>query len=603
MVKNVVATLVKQDILKKGQILSGRYEIIERIGEGGYCVVYRAFDKILARYIALKILKLNSNSEQENIDRYYREGRTLAQLEHENIISFYSFEVLDNGSPMAAMEYLDGQSLATLLAERGPLDAKVAGDILLQAADGLAHAHGAGVVHRDLSPSNIFLLGKYPNFKVKIIDFGLSNSLVGGSDKLTKTNQIFGSPSYMAPEQWRAASLSPAADIYAFACIMYEMLSGKQAFSGHSLFAIMNMQQNEFPAEPCIIGADSPTSKLYKAIILRGLQKDANNRFSSCFQLISALKGELTPEDIWEMPKRIESNWTFANTRYSLSIKRAASYLAMLLTLVLIFASFSFFANRNDNSRVDAAVLVPDCKTARSRYYEKILQRRTDRYGNKSKHLIINLEDLADAYERENSYEKATALRERAILLRVREFGEFDQLKPPDSGLRRSDLLLSQLAKNYRVLHKHKESLGISCKLLNYQKKLDPESPAVAGILSDMGQVLSEQKNYREAERLLKESIAILLKSDPRHESSALELLAGPKGRSYVSKMNDLRFRVEMASNYIHLAVACQRQGKRTEAEQSYAKVESYTNLCEKNSDFARLRKQAAEGLAALNRI
>lgn len=591
---------MNQVTLKNGQLVNGRYQILERLGEGGYSVVYRAYDESLAREVAIKVLKLGANQPELDMERYYREGRILAQLRHPNIISFYAFELLEDGSPMAVMEYLKGKSLSALIAESGSLDLLNAKSILLQLAEGLSCAHSAGVVHRDLSPSNVFLCGEYPKFQVKIIDFGLSKIIADLSDKITKTGQILGSPPYMSPEQLRGAGLSPAADIYAFGCIMYEILCGKQAFWADSLVAILHLHQLEFPAEPAI-KADSQTAALYKAIILRCLQKDAGSRFSSCDQLIAALQGEFSLEDVLSRPKQMKSSW-ISNKG---SAPTAAFIAVGILSLLLFAGVFLFYgkSQKKEQSTKEAGK-TRIAGQSKIEHFEKVLKKRTERYGKANKNIIQNLEDLAEAYETEGQYPKATALREQAMSIRVQEFGEFDRKQVPTSGLKSSFDLLSDLARNYRFIGQHDKALDLYKRQLDYRRESASASSGIAGILADMGSIYNRQGNYLEADKLFRESIK-LREEDPVLHQSASELFLGSKGRNGSSRMTDSGLSLGLADNYYNLARNCRMLNKTSEARNFYQKALDCLKVakdCGYPATVSKLSQMATDELAELDK-
>ena len=185
----------------------GRYEITEQLGQGGMGTVYKAFDPMLARVVAVKVIAAHLDDQPDQRERFFREARAAAQLAHPNIITIHDLGE-DNGAPFLAMEYLEGQDLDRRMRgpERPSLSRRL--DIALNICAGIAHAHAAGVVHRDLKPANIFLTN---DGQVKILDFGLARLV---TSELTRSNVMLGTINYMAPEQLRGEKSDHRADIF-----------------------------------------------------------------------------------------------------------------------------------------------------------------------------------------------------------------------------------------------------------------------------------------------------------------------------------------------------------------------------------------------------
>ena len=245
------------------------YEIVSIVGVGGMGVVYRARDLKLGREVALKILPPNVASDADSIARFDREGRLLAAVNHPNIATLYGVEEA-SGMTALVMELVDGQTLAECIAEgsgtRGlPIDRSVA--IARQIADAIAAAHERGIVHRDLKPGNIKISSAG---NVKVLDFGLAKhaSIVGvgsGSSSVdmtqsptmmpsaTRAGIILGTAAYMSPEQARGLAVDHRTDIWAFGCVLFEMLTGRQLFVGETVtdvFAAILSREPEWSALP-----------------------------------------------------------------------------------------------------------------------------------------------------------------------------------------------------------------------------------------------------------------------------------------------------------------------------------------------------------------
>jgi serine/threonine protein kinase len=207
----------------------GRYLVEQVIGGGGMAVVYRARDEELDRPVAIKVLADNLAADEAFRKRFLREARLAAQLSHRNVVQIYDSGEAD-GRPYIVMEYVEGETLADLLARRGRLPAWEAVELALQVCSGLDHAHRAGLVHRDIKPRNLLLR---PDGTVKIVDFGIARS--AGGTRLTETGSVLGTAAYLAPEQAAGDEVTPAADVYALGVVLYEMLAGRTPHTAASL--------------------------------------------------------------------------------------------------------------------------------------------------------------------------------------------------------------------------------------------------------------------------------------------------------------------------------------------------------------------------------
>jgi serine/threonine-protein kinase len=225
--------------LTPGQRL-GRYEVLDLLGAGGMGSVYRALDPSLGREVAIKALGRTFRGDSASLKRFEREARVLATLSHPNIATIYGFEHLD-GSPYLVLERVDGQTLASRL-QRGAIPVDDAIGIATQIVAGLEEAHAQGVVHRDLKPSNVMLT---PDGRVKLVDFGLAKTtrasagLDVSADPITAPGVVLGTARYMSPEQVKGEDVDTRCDVWAFGCVLYEMLTGRPAFAGRSVSEVV----------------------------------------------------------------------------------------------------------------------------------------------------------------------------------------------------------------------------------------------------------------------------------------------------------------------------------------------------------------------------
>ncbi len=233
---------------KIGELVAGRYRILQELGHGGYGVVYRARQDAMGRDVAIKILRPEAAKDEVEVERFRREVFHASGLRHPNTITLYDFGET-NGLFYIIMEFLEGMNLRDRLMKDGALDPDRALDVTTQILKALREAHEHGIVHRDLKPENVFLCNLVDGERVvKVLDFGLSKYVPGSPEKeptLTKDGVIFGTPQYMSPEQAYGQEISPATDIYAVGLLIYEMLTTNTAFSGRSSMEILIKQVSQ----------------------------------------------------------------------------------------------------------------------------------------------------------------------------------------------------------------------------------------------------------------------------------------------------------------------------------------------------------------------
>jgi hypothetical protein len=260
------------------------YEVLQELGRGGMATVYRARDRMLDREVAIKVLPFTLAFDESFVERFMREARTSARLEHPHIIPIH--RVGQSGQvTYFVMKLLRGQSLSDRLLAHGPIDAAETRRILAETASALGYAHRNGVVHRDIKPDNILL---DESGRCVVTDFGIARS--GSDSKLTATGTSVGTPRYMSPEQARAKDVDGRSDIYSLGVVGYECLTGRTPFDGADAFAILMDHISAPVPEPKLVSAEARS--LY-VIIERMLAKRAEDRFTDAEELVAALRGEI----------------------------------------------------------------------------------------------------------------------------------------------------------------------------------------------------------------------------------------------------------------------------------------------------------------------
>jgi len=276
--------------------LSGRYETGERLGSGGMSNVYKATDRILERTVAVKILAEHLSDDERFVARFRREALAVARLIHPNIVQVYDSGV-DDGRHYIVMEYVAGRSGAQILQRHGPVAAEAAAEIGIQACAGLDYAHRRGIIHRDVKPGNLMIVGGPVGggeMIVKLTDFGIARAIE--QTRITQVGSVVGTAAYLAPEQVRGEEATPATDVYALGVVLYQFLTGRLPYEGSSLAELAVRQQNEKPLPPDTYNSEVP--KPLGAAVLRALEGDPNRRYASADELAQGLRLGLEGEDV-----------------------------------------------------------------------------------------------------------------------------------------------------------------------------------------------------------------------------------------------------------------------------------------------------------------
>ena len=277
--------------------LSGRYETAERLGSGGMSNVYKATDRILERTVAVKILAEHLSDDERFVARFRREALAVAKLIHPNIVQVYDTGV-DDGRHYIVMEYVEGRSGAQILQRNGPVEPEIAAEIGIQACAGLDYAHRRGIIHRDVKPGNLMIVGGPvgggAQLTVKLTDFGIARAIE--QTRITQVGSVVGTAAYLAPEQVRGEEATPATDVYALGVVLYQFLTGRLPYEGSSLAELAVRQQNEKPLPPSTYNDEVPEP--LGSAVLRALEGDPNRRYASADELSGGLRLGLEGKDV-----------------------------------------------------------------------------------------------------------------------------------------------------------------------------------------------------------------------------------------------------------------------------------------------------------------
>ena len=286
-------------MLSKGQKINDRYEIIKSIGEGGMANVYLAKDTILDRQVAVKVLRGDLSSDEKFIRRFQREALSVSNLSHPNIVEVYDVGEED-GQYYIVMEYIEGKTLKQLLYKRGALTLPEVIDIMTQLTDGLAHAHEAYIIHRDIKPQNIMI---EDNGTIKITDFGIAMAV--NATQFTQTNSVMGTVHYLPPEQANGKSATVKSDIYSLGILMYELLTGSVPFKGDNAVEIALKHMKE--KLPSIRKQNPLIPQSVENIVIKACAKNPRNRYDTVKEMhddiVSAMEKENEKKIIFEYPE------------------------------------------------------------------------------------------------------------------------------------------------------------------------------------------------------------------------------------------------------------------------------------------------------------
>ena len=272
-------------MIVKGSKINDRYQIIKTLGEGGMANVYLAHDTILDRNVAVKVLRGDLASDEKFVRRFQREALSASSLSHPNIVEMYDVGE-DDGQYYIVMEYVDGKTLKQVLKQRGHLSVSEVVDIMLQVTDGMAHAHDAYIIHRDIKPQNIMIL---PNGMIKITDFGVATAL--NSTQLTQTNSVMGTVHYLPPEQASGKGSTIRSDIYSMGIMMYELLAGFVPYKGDSAVEIALKHLKE--PLPSVRKTYPSIPQSIENVIIKATAKNPKNRYADARAMHEDIKTAL----------------------------------------------------------------------------------------------------------------------------------------------------------------------------------------------------------------------------------------------------------------------------------------------------------------------
>ncbi len=330
--------------LQPGMLIEKRYRIERKLGAGGFATVYAAHHEGLDRPAALKVLDIHSHAVDEAfLQRFHREAKVAAQLEHPNVVRIFDFGELDDGAPYIAMERLDGHDLEQEIKKNGAMNVDRMTRLFLPVLDALSQAHHKGVVHKDLKPSNLFLLRPgQDDERMVVLDFGIAR-VMDARTQYTQVGTFAGTPAYLAPEYIRDQSVTPTVDVYQMGLIIIEVLIGRPVVSANSAVAyLMKHVQGEHD-----VPSELRASKL-GAMLLNAIEVDPTQRFSDAGVFRDALAAwfaaRSTPKAVSTLrqaPNTIHPARTAEPARRKPAPRKKSSALTTIILLILVMGFFA----------------------------------------------------------------------------------------------------------------------------------------------------------------------------------------------------------------------------------------------------------------------
>lgn len=276
-------------------LLNNRYQLEKMLGTGGMAVVYRAVDRMLERPVAIKILRADYSRDEAFRERFHQEAKAAANLSHPNIVTVHDFGI-DTERLFIVMEFVPGTTLQALLQTRGRLTTEEALLLLQQACAGIGYAHRAGLVHCDIKPHNFLIT---PDNRLKVTDFGIARALASIQPE-ERSEVVWGSPHYLAPEQAAGGPPSPASDVYSLGVVMYFMLTGRLPFTSTTSEELAQMHRQQTPPAPRRFNPSiSPT---LEQVMLKVLSKEPSARYRTADQLGRVLTTLIQPQPAADLP-------------------------------------------------------------------------------------------------------------------------------------------------------------------------------------------------------------------------------------------------------------------------------------------------------------
>ena len=396
------------------------YEIHEVLGRGGMGIVYRATHNELGRAVALKMISGGLLAGPEKIRRFGQEAQSLAKLDHPNIVKVFDVGAFQ-GQPYIAMELVPGQSLDQRL-DGVPWTPERSASLVIKLARAMDAAHGQSIIHRDLKPANVLIVDdRQPLDEPKIIDFGLARDT--DTSAITMTGDVFGSPSYMSPEQalGKQNETGTASDVYSLGSILYELLTGRPPFIGSTAAETLNQIINEDPVRPKLLNSAIPRD--LETICLKCIEKPIDRRYLSASQLASDLQNYLDGKPITARPASpLEKAWKFGRRHPVWVAVGLVSFVAVSMMLVMWVKFTQDLAEQKNYALAQKAAAEKEEKRA---VESELKAKANEELAKENERIALRNEKIA---EDQVEIQKQTYLFTRTLLSKLKTFKKNDQL-------------------------------------------------------------------------------------------------------------------------------------------------------------------------------
>ncbi len=324
-----------------GRLFDRRYKIEEVIGSGGMAVVFRAFDTLMSRTVAVKMLREEFADDEGAVRRFINESKAVAMLSHQNIVNIYDVSVRDN-LKFIVMEYIEGITLKTYMSEHGRLSFSEICNFTEQILAALDHAHSRGVVHRDIKPQNIMILD---DGSIKVTDFGIAK--LPSAQTVTETDKAIGTVYYISPEQASGRKVDARSDIYSLGALLYELATGTLPFDSENTVSIALMQINNAPKKPRDLKHDIPVG--LETLILTAMEKNPADRFDSAARMLHYLqkmrKHPSRPIDLTKDTARIRKK---GGSMLPIILGVLSAFFLCLIVAGIVAVNTLFFSGKGD---------------------------------------------------------------------------------------------------------------------------------------------------------------------------------------------------------------------------------------------------------------
>lgn len=594
---------------KIGDIVDGKFEIEERLGEGGLGSVYRAVDIECKREVALKILKEHVAVDAEWRARFLREAKTLSGLQHSNIVAIYSLGLTNDNRPYIAMEYLKGQSVRTILTALGHLPVLRALHIVRDAAQALAFCHKSNIIHRDLKPDNMLITQLPEPDTVKLLDFGLASTIEAETQKLTSSGAIIGTSTYMSPEQCKGQKVDFRTDIYSLTVCLYEMVVGRPPFDADTAVSVMYKHINDAPPVVRAANVDIFHESLNK-LIQKGMAKDPEQRFAG----MEEMAGEIDAA----IETLLKSKGT--NHRANQLITIATVTVFFFTTTALAAKYVPIMLGRKKQTQDSIKISTPKSKDTLKEQQVRNLElmylkaiAKDEKRKAATPELLKNIYELATIYETHNRQPEAAALRERELELAIKLHGKNDtnlvkhiealagdyealkKLKEAEQ-LRLEELEIEKetygrnssryaracliLSKNYRFQRKFDKALKYCTLAFSTEKSVGGDSSLLSAIEHALAGIYEDQGNYKRAEDEYMSALAVANKIKSWQNDNITRDSLGSIDAQLTETDHAKR---EVVSITEDLASLYKKEGKTEQAKQYAKRKIKITNRTSKN--------------------